>query len=346
MPPPLTPVQCVEASKIVAADSYLRKLLAGRKYTTDRPEPWGSNAGVHNIGAVLKIHLARKLNVARTEIPVADFASQNSDTYTAAHLAVSIHGATQLTVFVDFSRRHVVWVMPWPPDSEGPPPTSIPPYALPAGFVLGIGGTTPSDAANGLALHLVTFDQTGRLQQEEWADPVTGKAVTNVYDAERKLSTTMSSVLAGRTLRVTTVDYTRHTWTSGTGSVGTDAAQILTLDSRTLPARIRGQVSNQVLVPGGKETVEGIDALRFQGTTGIAYWGLLFVAGKGNLWVDPSTYLPVQETIENSSTGAVQSKTFFSWEPRTGASIASTSLAIPKGFKHTPSAGLPHIFGD
>ena len=346
VPPPLTRSQCVEAAKIVAADEYLRKLLAGVKHTIERPDPWGSNDGVHNIGAVLKIQLARKLDVARTNLRVADFASQNSDAYTAEHLAVSIHGATQLRVFVDFSRHRVVWVMPWPPDSEGPPPTSIPPYTLPVGFVLGTGGTTPSDAANGLALHLVTFDGTGRLQQEEWADPVTGKAVTNVYDAERKLRVTMSSVLAGRTLRVTTVDYTRHTWTSGSGSLGTDPAQILALDSRTLPARIRGEVSNQVVVPGGNETVEGIDALRLQGTTGIAYWGFSFVGGKGNLWVDPSTYLPVQETIENPSTGAVEVKTFFSWGPRTGARIASTSFAIPTGFKHTPSTGLPHIFGD
>jgi hypothetical protein len=35
----------------------------------------------------------------------------------------------------------------------------------------------------------------------------------------------------------------------------------------------------------------------------------------------------------------------FSWLPRTAAG-GKTTLAIPKGYKQTPSSGLPHIFGD
>lgn len=109
--------------------------------------------------------------------------------------------------------------MPTPDAKEGPPPTSVPPNTPPPGFVLGTGGATSSDAAQGLLMHSVTFDDTGRLVQEEWADPVSGRAVTNVYNADRKLAVSFVSVLTGHTIRVTTITYSAHTWTTGTGPI-------------------------------------------------------------------------------------------------------------------------------
>ena len=214
VPAPLSAAQCAEASKIVAADSTLRRLLAGRTYSVARPDPWGGGDGIHNIGAVLKIHLGRPLDVAKIVLPVADF-PPGGGTYTAEHLAVSLHGATGFWVFVDLHRHRVVWVIPRPDGSEGPPPTSIPPYTAPPGFAMGTGGASPSDAAGGLAVHVVTFDSGGRLMQEEWFDPLTGKAVTTLYDAERKMRVRFVSVLTGKTLTVTTIAYSAHTWTSG-----------------------------------------------------------------------------------------------------------------------------------
>ena len=170
VPAPLSAAQCAEASKIVAADSTLRRLLAGRTYSVARPDPWGGGDGIHNLGAVLKIHLGRPLDVAKIVLPVADF-PPGGGTYTAEHLAVSLHGATGFWVFVDLHRHRVVWVIPRPDGSEGPPPTSIPPYTAPPGFAMGTGGASPSDAAGGLAVHVVTFDSGGRLMQEEWFDP-------------------------------------------------------------------------------------------------------------------------------------------------------------------------------
>lgn len=69
--------------------------------------------------------------------------------------------------------------------------------------------------------------------------------------------------------------------------------------------------------------MRGIDTIRLDGTTGIAYWGLLFVAGGGSFWVDPSTYLP-----------------------RTAAAGAATTRTPSASYRRTRSTGLPHIFGD
>jgi hypothetical protein len=344
VPVPLTAAQCVEASRIVAADSTLGRLLSGRAYSVDRPDPWGSGDGVHNIGAVLKIHLRKPLDVARIVLPVADF-PPGGGAYSAEHLAVSLHGATGFWVFVDLHRHRVVWVIPRPDGSEGPPPTSIPPYTAPPGFAMGTGGASPSDAARGLGLHSVTFDSTGRLVQEEWFDPLSGKAVTSIYDAERKLRVRYVSVLTGKTLTVTTIDYSAHTWTSGKRSIDPGAAGVLPLDSRTLPARIKAGR----FTPDGEETVGGVNALRLRGKTGIAYFGLsLDVGGDGTVWVDPSTYLPVRQTLESRSpSGATATMTvLYSWQPRSAATAGTTTATIPTGYKHTASTGLPHIFGD
>jgi hypothetical protein len=295
---------------------------------------------------VLVIHLAGRLTVARTLLPVASFADDGSGRYTAEHLAVSIRGATALRVFVDLTRGRVVWVMPLPPSSEGPPPTSIPPYTVPPAFVLGTAGASADDAAQGLVLHLATFDGTGRLVQEEWVDPLTGRAVTRIYDAERKLIESMSSVRSGSRLRVTTVSYRHRTWTSATGSLGgEDRPDVLRLDSRTLPARIRALVDASALAPAGTQTLDGLETARLHGQTGIAYWGLLFSGARGDLWVDPATYLPVEATTEGR-TGAVAGKLLFSWQPRTDANAARATLAVPKAYAHVRSTGLPHIFGD
>ena len=49
--------------------------------------------------------------------------------------------------------------------------------------------------------------------------------------------------------------------------------------------------------------------------------------------------------VEGSAGGA-DLTTFFSWLPRAAASLANVGLAIPAGFEHVHSSGLPHVFGD
>jgi hypothetical protein len=50
-------------------------------------------------------------------------------------------------VFVDLHRPRVVRVLPWPLDSEGSPPTSVPPFTLPASFAPGSDDATPVEVA-------------------------------------------------------------------------------------------------------------------------------------------------------------------------------------------------------
>jgi hypothetical protein len=81
-----------------------------------------------------------------------------------------------------------------------------------------------------------------------------------------------------------------------------------------------------------------VNLLRLRGKTGIVYFGLsLDVGGDGALWVDPSTYLPIRQTLENHSPTAAA---------RSAVTAGTTTATIPMGYKHTASTGLPHIFGD
>jgi hypothetical protein len=92
-----------------------------------------------------------------------------------------------------------------------------------------------------------------------------------------------------------------------------------------------------------------VNALRLRGKTGIVYFGLsLDVGGDGALWVDPSSYLPIRQTLESHSpTAAAETTTMlFSWQPRSAVTAGATTATIPMGYKHTASTGLPHIFGD
>jgi hypothetical protein len=54
------------------------------------------------------------------------------------------------------------------------------------------------------------------------------------------------------------------------------------------------------------------------------------------LWVDATTYLPIQST----STGHVTDKTVFVWLPATASNQAVLKIAVPAGFQHigTPPA--------
>ncbi|HEY3920761.1 MAG TPA: hypothetical protein VGL76_01490 [Gaiellaceae bacterium] len=288
----------------------------------------------------MKIRLAKPLDVGRTVIPVASFPSQQSDTYAIGHEPVSIHGATSFDVFVGFKERRVVWVIPMPVGSEGPPPTSIAPDTPPKGFVAGTNGASAQDAAQGLILRMVSFDHTGRLIGQMWFDPLTGSALTDVYNPERKLIIRYVSVVSAHAIRVTTIADNARTWASGQGPIGTATSGVTALDSRSLPAQVRQ------LTPDGTQEVAGVDAPLFTGTLGLFYWGLAFQGGSGEVWADPTTDLPIRQTLTNGRTGALEETTLFEWLPHNEVAAAASTAAVPAGYRHTPSTGLPHIFGD
>ena len=204
------------------------------------------------------------------------------------------------------------------------------------------GGDGSRRGGAGLVLHLAAFDQNGRLVEEEWFDPVTGQGVTDVYDSERKLASSMISTLSGARMTVTTISYLDRTSTTGSGPLPIGNSDLLVLDSRTVPARIQASGMTSV----GSGTVDGLAADHLHGAVvGIPYWGILFVAGgTGDMWVDPATSLPIEVSLNLG--GKPGMKIYFSWLPRTSDVTAKTTLATPAGYKHTPSSGLPHIFGD
>jgi len=78
----------------------------------------------------------------------------------------------------------------------------------------------------------------------------------------------------------------------------------------------------------GHSVIDGRQALRLVSTTTTS--GLHPVTKPTTLWVDATTYLPIQST----STGHVTDTTVFAWLPATAANQAVLKIAVPTGFQH------------
>ena len=88
----------------------------------------------------------------------------------------------------------------------------------------------------------------------------------------------------------------------------------------------------------GHGIIDGRRALRLVSTTTTS--GLRPVTKLTTLWVDATTYLPIQST----STGHVTDKTVFAWLPATASNRAVLKIAVPAGFQHIeapPPSRLP-----
>lgn len=78
----------------------------------------------------------------------------------------------------------------------------------------------------------------------------------------------------------------------------------------------------------GHSVIDGRQALRLVSTTTTS--GLHPVTKPTTLWVDATTYLPIQST----STGHLTETTVFAWLPATAANQAVLNIAVPAGFQH------------
>ena len=78
----------------------------------------------------------------------------------------------------------------------------------------------------------------------------------------------------------------------------------------------------------GHGTIGGRPALRLVSTAATS--GLHPVTKPTTLWVDATTYLPIQST----STGHVTEKTVFAWLPATASNRAALEITVPGGFSH------------
>lgn len=87
----------------------------------------------------------------------------------------------------------------------------------------------------------------------------------------------------------------------------------------------------------GHAIIDGRRALRLVSTTTTS--GLHPVTKPTTLWVDATSYLPIQST----STGHLTETTVFAWLPATVANQAVLKIAVPAGFQHVaappPSRG-------
>ena len=94
------------------------------------------------------------------------------------------------------------------------------------------------------------------------------------------------------------------------------------------PQTIEQDVASGRYSLAGHGIIDGRRALRLVSTTATS--GLHHVTKPTTLWVDATTYLPVQST----STGHVTDKTVFAWLPATVSNRAVLKIAVPAGFQH------------
>jgi len=129
---------------------------------------------------------------------------------------------------------------------------------------------------------------------------------------------------AGRhALTTVTVDYRDRTWWRATQALSAGArtpAHRSCLSgalptSETWPSIIRQELSCGAYTEDGRQRVDGIDAIKLTGSSGVV------------LWIDPGTYLPVRQAFPGVGV------TDFRWYRATPASLAKLKLTVPAGFR-------------
>ena len=116
------------------------------------------------------------------------------------------------------------------------------------------------------------------------------------------------------------VDYGHRQWWSR-NSEGVTCAPLT-------PQTIEQDVTAGRYSLAGRSVIDGRQALQLVSTTTTS--GLHPVTKPTTLWVDATTYLPIQST----STGHVTDTTVFAWLPATTANQAVLKIAVPAGFQH------------
>lgn len=107
----------------------------------------------------------------------------------------------------------------------------------------------------------------------------------------------------------------------------TRAARGLTCEPLT-PQTIERDLSTGQYTLAGHAAVDGQPSLKL--VTTMTTTGLHPVKKVSTLWVNATTYLPIQST----STGHLTERTTFTWLPTTAANTAILKISIPAGFRH------------
>lgn len=126
------------------------------------------------------------------------------------------------------------------------------------------------------------------------------------------------------------IDYgAREWWTRDTGGV---SCEPLT------PQTIEHDVATGDYTVAGRATVGGQPSLKLVSTSTAT--GLHQVTKLATLWVNATTYLPIQST----STGHLTEQTMFTWLPATAINAAIFDITVPAGFQQV-AAPPPGIQG-
>ena len=210
------------------------------------------------------------------------------------------------------------------PGSRSPRPPSHPPYVAPGtSAVL----TAVTGALAGTGGDIEEVRQTvpmGQLGSTAWVDLATGACRVNTA-VGGKLTLT---VFVGDGHAVIIDHANRQWWSRSSGGV--------TCEQLT-PRTIALDVAAGRYTIAGQGNIDGRRVLRL--VSRAATSGLHPVTKLTTLWVDATTYLPVQST----TSGHLTEKTVFAWLPATANNRAVLEVAVPAGFRHvaTPSSQPP-----
>ena len=162
------------------------------------------------------------------------------------------------------------------------------------------------------------------LSATSWVDLATGACRTDTAVGGRLASTVF--VEGGRAV---IIDYARRQWRA-------ESTQGVTCEPLT-PKTIEQDLAAGRYSLAGHATLDGQQALKLVSTTPTS--GLHPVTKLTTLWVDATTYLPIQST----STGHVAEKTVFTWLPATATNTAVFKIVVPAGFRRvaTPPSRRP-----
>jgi hypothetical protein len=184
--------------------------------------------------------------------------------------------------------------------------------------------------------------EPGGIREETWSDPLSGRTRQVSFAAGGQLLTAFGTVRQGRSELTTIVNYGERTWIvnelpiPGSGDLQKDGAALLAATYRDEVAHATAKILGKQLVDG-RETLHLRQILRFpplprpKGVPkGVPLPKVQPRTIVEDTWVDPLTYLPVQQGFE---LGGHESLTAETWLPRTNASVAQTKLVIPAGFR-------------
>lgn len=96
------------------------------------------------------------------------------------------------------------------------------------------------------------------------------------------------------------------------------------------PQDIRAQLADGTLVDAGRELIDGVEAIRLHGEAKEKAPGV-YVAG-GDLWVNPTTYLPLRHHAIGRNGRAIASD--YRWLPRTADHLRHVDLSVPTNYAH------------